>query len=101
LDDEKVPTKPKLFGPELQLHNYFSSPARPPSAAENVQIAKDSDLSHVMHPKGKLAVWVVPATEKDKLRRKIYQEKRRDEAKVVGRERIEKSVRENFDDCSR
>ncbi len=54
-----------------------------------------------MHPKGKLAVWVVPATEKDKLRRKIYQQKRRDEAKVVEHERIEKSVREIFDDCSR
>ncbi len=54
-----------------------------------------------MHSKGKLAVWVVPATEKDKLGRKIYQQKRRDEAKVVERERIEKSVLENFGDCSR
>ena len=88
-DDEKASEKPKSFGPELQLHNYFSSPlhfsspARQPSAEEKVQIAKDSDFSHVMHPKGKLAVWVVPATEKDKARRKIYQQKRRDEAKIA------------------
>ena len=85
-DDEKASEKPKT---ELQLHNYFSSPlhfsspARQPSAEEKVQIAKDSDFSHVMHPKGKLAVWVVPATEKDKARRKIYQQKRSDEAKIA------------------
>ena len=40
-EDEKASEKPKLFGPELQLHNYFSSPARQPSAEEKVQIAKD------------------------------------------------------------
>jgi hypothetical protein len=52
-EDEKASEKPKSFGPELQLHNYFSSPARQPSAEEKVQIAKDSDFSHVVHPKGK------------------------------------------------
>ena len=29
----------------------------------------NSDVSHVMLPKGKLAVFVIPATEKDKLRK--------------------------------
>ena len=50
--------------------------------------------------KGRLAVWVVPTTEKYKARRKIYQQKRRDQAKVVECERIEKSVRESFEALS-
>jgi hypothetical protein len=65
--DKMAPEKPKLFGPD------FASPARQPSAEEKVRIAKDSDSSHVLHQKGKLSVWVVPATERDKARRKIYQ----------------------------
>jgi hypothetical protein len=43
-----------------------------------------------MHLKGKLSVWVVPANEKDKARCKLYQQKRRDQAKVMERERVEK-----------
>ena len=38
---------------------------------EMVQLAKDSDVTHVMLPKGKLAVFVIPATEKGNLRRRI------------------------------
>jgi hypothetical protein len=65
--------------------NYFASPARQPSTEEKVQIAKDFDSSHVLHPKGKLSVWVVPPTERDKAQRKIYKQKRRDEAKVAAK----------------
>jgi hypothetical protein len=63
-------------------------------------MAKDSDVSHVMLPKGKLAVFVVPATEQDKLRRRIYQQNRRNAAKASMIERIEVSVRERFEKLS-
>ncbi len=33
---EKAQDKPKSFGAELQMHNYFSSPAKQPSAEEKV-----------------------------------------------------------------
>ena len=57
-DVEPAPKKLKKIGSELQLHNYFSLPARQPTAQEIVQLAKDSDSSHVMRPKGKLAVFL-------------------------------------------
>jgi hypothetical protein len=41
-DVEFAPNKPK-FASELQLHNYFSLPARKPTPDEKVQLAKDSD----------------------------------------------------------
>ncbi len=52
-------------------YSYFSLHAKQPTAEGKVQLAKDSHVSHVMLPKGKLAVFVIPATEKDKLRRRI------------------------------
>ncbi len=40
LDDKKVQKKPKLFGPELQLHNYFSLPARQPPPRKRFRLQK-------------------------------------------------------------
>ena len=67
---QKKPKKPKTFGSELQLHNYFSSSAGVLTAEENFQLAKYSDSSHVMRPTGKSAVFVVSATQQDRERRK-------------------------------
>ena len=67
VDVQKAAEKPKTFVIELQLH-YFSLHAKQPTAEEKTQLAlnwNDSDVSHVMLPKGKLAVFVIPATEKD------------------------------------
>jgi hypothetical protein len=49
-DVESAPKKRKPFGSELRLHNSFFVPALQPTAEGKVQMAKDSDSSHVMHP---------------------------------------------------
>ncbi len=97
---QKAAAKPKTFGSELQVHNYFSLHAKQPTAEEKVQLAKDPDVSHVMLLKGKLAVFVISATEKDKLRRRIYQRNRSNAAKASLIEKIEVSVRERFEKLS-
>ena len=99
-DVESAPNKPKTFGLELQLHNYFSLPAQKPTPDEKVQLAKNSDSSHVMRPTGKLAVFVVPATLKDQARRKLYHRKRRLAEKAALRESVEKNSRESFEKLS-
>jgi hypothetical protein len=63
VDVQKAAEKPKTNEIELQLHDYFSLHAKQPTAEEKVQLAKDSDVSRGMLPKGKLAVFVIPATE--------------------------------------
>ena len=42
-DFDSAKKKPKTFGSELQLHNYFSSSARVLTAEEKFHLLKDSD----------------------------------------------------------
>ncbi len=42
-DVDSTKKKPKTFGSELQLQNYFSSSARVLTAEENFHLLKDSD----------------------------------------------------------
>ena len=64
---ESAQKKPKTFASALQLHNYFSLPVRMPTAEKKINLAKDSDLSHVMRQMAKLAVFVGPALKRTKL----------------------------------
>ena len=43
IDVDSAQKKPKTFGSELQLHNYFSSSARVLTAEEKFHLLKDSD----------------------------------------------------------
>ena len=53
-----------------------------------------------MCPTGKLAVFVVPATQKDRERRKLYLKYRRLAEKAVNNSSVERMARESFDKLS-
>jgi hypothetical protein len=90
-----VSETPKSFLPELKLQNYFSSSAKQPSIEEKVNHAIKSNLSKIMPPKGHMSVWTDSKSEKDRIRRKLAEQKRRDQAKQNLQQKIRSSCRES------
>jgi hypothetical protein len=87
------PKRTKVFSNELQILNYFLSPAKQPSAEEKVNYAINSDKSKSISPKGHLSVWK-DHTSENKVRRKLEQQARRDTANAALLARIESTCRE-------
>ena len=76
-----VSETPKSFLPELKLQTYFSSSAKQPSIEEKVNHAIKSNLSKIMPPKGHMSVWTDSKSEKDRIRCKLAEQQRRNQAK--------------------
>ena len=92
-----VSETPKSFLPELKLQTYFSSSAKQPSIEEKVNHAIKSNLSKIMPPKGHMSVWTDSKSEKDRIRRKLAEQKRRDQAKHNLHDKIRSSCRESIE----
>ncbi len=76
-----VSETPKSFLAELKLQKYFTSSAKQPSVEERVNQAINSILSKIMPPKGHMSVWTDAESKNDQIRRKLAQQRRRDQAK--------------------
>jgi hypothetical protein len=93
--------KPKLFSRQMHLHNYFKSPTRQPTVEEKVNQAIESNASKIMPPKGHMKVWRDHLSDKDKLRRRVSDKRRRDAAHANLDARIEITVRKYVDKHSK
>ena len=95
--DAAPPVKQKIFLKQSSLQNFFKPSAQTLSVGEKVSHAIDSERSKIMKPKERLATWTNHISDKDRIRRKKAEQRRRDAARSLLDARIEQSARKHVD----
>lgn len=82
--DAALLVKQKIFSRQSNLQNFFK-----PSAAHVLTVggkgshAIDSEVSKIMKPKERLVTWTNHISDKDRIRRKTAEQRRRDAARSL------------------